>query len=177
MELYCRKCGERLKDGAAFCSRCGAPVPGGGPGTRERADWERMHYEGAETARYRAEEYKAAGQWAAASSLSKISLAAAKGTAVFLMGAAALVCGLASAGLLVVSGYMLYCFASGSPILLPWLLTGGLTGASVLMGGIMAAFTAILSAAAAVSLARCIHVCMHLSPRTGKEASDGRVSA
>lgn len=136
MERFCGRCGQELKNGAAFCSHCGASVGGRNTEEKNAADME----------------------WSeAAETLAKASLFLAKGFAVVLMGGAAAVCSLASVGMLGAAGYLFYCFASHGAVIFPWLLAGSLSGVSLLLSGLMAILIAVIFALATVSLAKCIH--------------------
>lgn len=156
MDYYCTRCGASLKESAAYCAHCGAPV----------------------SARRHTAELNAAAELLASGSLTL-----AKGFAALLLGMLGSVTALAGAAMLATAVYLLYHFAAGTAVTLPWLFAGALTGAPLVAGGLMSVFIAALLGAAAGAIFRCLHDFRHPhhrhtvpgDPGTVVEAEEKRV--
>ena len=132
MERYCTKCGEKLKDGARFCSRCGTPLNGVNRNDATPEEFDRL-----------------------AGTLAEGALSVSKALTVILMAGTAAVCSMASFVMLISGVYLIYHFAVGKALVFPWLFAGSIGGFPLLVGGLMAVFITVLFAAAAVALFRC----------------------
>ena len=132
-----------MGEGDTFCSRCGTKI-------------EYHHSQ---------EGFPSSKEWDhAANCLGNGTLSLAKGFTVILIAGAAVVCGLAAAGMLGAACYMFFHFANHLAMIFPWLLTGKLSGIPLLFAGIIAAFSSILLMLATFALIRCIGSLRRRSP-------------
>lgn len=129
--MYCPSCGKELPPGAAHCPNCGAQISNDpGPASKQSG---------------------------AAHSQAGGGLGLVNGLAALLGGALAGACGLSAAGFLVVGAYLIYRFAQGTAVAVPWFLANALPIAAVRDGALMFSgltllLTAVLLAIAAGTL-------------------------
>lgn len=133
MEQYCTKCGEKLRDGAAYCHRCGAPAVNAAAKSPELD--------------------------AAAKLLVNGKRKLAKGLAAFLGYIIAFSC-IASAGsMVIVAAYLIYQFAKGMTVYLPLFLANAfaihqISGFGLIFGGLVLIFVAAIQVMASIALFR-----------------------
>lgn len=125
--MYCPSCGKEPLPGAAFCPNCGLQISAGSEPVSNRNSAARP-------------------QTGDGSRL-------AKGLTALLGGALAGACGLSAAGLLVVGAYLMFRFAQGAAVALPWFLAETLLIGAVRGGALLFIGLAILLAAVLLSIA------------------------
>lgn len=140
MEQYCAHCGARLRQGARFCQECGKPV-GGNPSI---SPMDPILQDGAKQ-------------------LAHGALCTARLFAVVLMGGGAIASGLAACSLLGITAWILYEFATGQSVWVPWLAGASLQGPALLTVGLMAAFITVLLLAVMMALFHSVHSFTHRS--------------
>ena len=137
--MFCPSCGKATRNGSVYCSHCGAPL-----------------YTSSDHAQI----------WGAfANFLAKASLRMAKGMTVVLIGGLAGTCGLAAIAALSLAGYLLYQFAKGLTVIVPWFLAGTLPvvsigGVPLLLSGLTGLLVALLLGMAAAAMIRCLQTGM-----------------
>ncbi len=129
MTYYCTRCGAKLRDKACFYQECGAPVSSAHPSFPGFCQ-------------------------NVAPLLAQDAQKAVKFFAILLIGGSSAACGLAALCLLGISAWILYQYAVGGTVLLPWLICNSLQGPGLLMVGLMAAFIVVLLAAITSALAQ-----------------------
>ena len=125
--MYCSSCGKEVLPGTAHCPNCGVQIsnePEPVPKQNETV-------------------YPQAGG----------GLDIVKGLAALLGGALAGACGLSAAGLLVVGAYLIYQFAQGAAVAVPWFLAKALPIAAVSGGALMFSGVTVLLAAVFLAIA------------------------
>lgn len=133
MELYCVKCGEKIRSDAAFCPHCGQRI---GAADRDSGEWSGL-----------------------GAFLAHGSLGMAKGLLYLLMGGVIFACGASGVGMFSVGAVLLYHFAAKGLCILPPVLASAigvecLSGVPLAFGGITAVFIAVLFAVTVVSVIR-----------------------
>lgn len=131
MTHYCTRCGAKLRNQACFCQECGAPVASNHPSFPGFCQ-------------------------NVAPLLTQYAQKAVKLFALLLMSGGSAACGLAALCLLGISAWILYQYAVGGAVLLPWLICNSLQGPALLMIGLMAAFIAVLLAAITSAFAQSV---------------------
>lgn len=135
--MYCVNCGKELKPEAEFCPKCGEQVVRHQPaGVSPELDY-------------------------MAQSLAKGSLGAAKGLAAVLCAGMGIASLLAALAMFCISAYLVYHFAAGTAVAVPWFLLNALpfnsvSGAGLILGGATAALLAVLLGMAGASLLKCL---------------------
>ena len=129
--MYCSSCGKEMHNTTDYCPHCGTSAH-----TNNSRQWDDF-----------------------ADSLANGCLELAKGLLAVLCSALAGVCGIAAAGALTLAGYLIYHFATGAAIIIPWFLTdttitASVGGPSLLLGGLTALLIAVLLGIAAAALIR-----------------------
>lgn len=133
--MFCPSCGKEIRSSAAYCPHCGKQVTDGSASTQVWDDF--------------------------AGSLANGSLHLAKGFAYVFIGSIAGACGMAAAVAFLLACYLIYHFANGVVVAIPWFLAEVLPVASIgsvslLLSGITALIVALLLGMAAFALIRCI---------------------
>lgn len=133
--MFCPFCGKEIRSGSAYCPHCGASV-----------------YTSSDNAQ----------MWDGfANSLAKGSLGLAKGITIALIGGLAGVCGIAATISFALACYLIYRFAKGAAVMIPWFLANTLPIASVggvplLLSGLTALLVTLLLGMAATALFKCL---------------------
>lgn len=125
--MYCPSCGRELPSGAAHCPGCSVRISAGAAPAPAQDGTTRLQSGGGP--------------------------GPVKGLAALLGGALAVACGLSAAGLLVVGACLLYCFAQGAAVALPWFLAEALPIAAVDSGALMFSGVTVLLAAVLLAIA------------------------
>ncbi len=113
--MFCHSCGKEIRSGSVYCPHCGASVHNSPDNTWIQDKSVRL--------------------------LAKCSLTLAKGFAAVLIGGLASVSGLAAASSLVLSCCLIYYFAKGMVVMVPWYMANTLPISSV--GGILLLFSGL----------------------------------
>ena len=125
--MYCSLCGKELPPGAAHCPSCGVQISNGPEAVPKQNETAHPQADG--------------------------GLDIVKGLAALLGGALAGACGLSAAGLLVVGAYLIYQFAQGAAVAVPWFLAKALPIAAVSGGALMFSGVTVLLAAVFLAIA------------------------
>ena len=125
--MYCPSCGRELPSGAAHCPGCSVRISAGAAPAPAQDGTTRLQSGGGP--------------------------GPVKGLAALLGGALALACGLSASGLLVVGACLLYCFAQGAAMAVPWFLAEALPIAAVDGGALMFSGVTVLLAAVLLAIA------------------------
>lgn len=133
--MFCPSCGKEIRSGASYCPHCGRQVTVGAASTQVWDDF--------------------------AGSLANGSLHLAKGFAYVLIGGIAGACGMAAAAAFFLACYLIYHFANGVAVAIPWFLAEALPvasigGVSLQLSGITSLIVTLLLGMAAFALIRCI---------------------
>lgn len=133
--MFCSSCGKEIRNGSACCPHCGTPVH---TVTDNAQMWDGF-----------------------AESLAEGSLGVAKGIAAALIGGLAGVCGIAATASFVLACYLIYHFAKGTAVMIPWFLVNTLPvvsfgGIPLLLSGLTALLVALLLGMAAAALFKCL---------------------
>lgn len=134
--MFCSSCGKEIRSGTAYCPHCGTQVANGSVNTKVWDDF--------------------------AGSMANGCMHLAKGFAYVLIGGTAVVCGLAAAAAaFLFAGYLVYHFAKGAAVAIPWLSSEVLpiasaSGIPLLLSGMTALMVALLLGMAAFAIIRCI---------------------
>lgn len=133
--MFCPSCGKEIRDGSVYCPYCGVPV-------HTSADNAQM-WDGF------------------ADSLARGSLGLAKGITITLTGGLVGACGISAAVSFALACYLIYHFAKGAAVMIPWFLANTLPVSSVggvplLLSGLTALLVTLLLGMAAAALLQCI---------------------
>ena len=125
--MYCSSCGKNLLPGATHCPNCGVQISNAPEVVPKQNETAHPQADG--------------------------GLDIVKGLAAILGGALAGACGLSATGLLVVGAYLIYQFAQGAAVAVPWFLAKALPIAAVSGGALMFSGVTVLLAAVFLTIA------------------------
>lgn len=133
--MFCSLCGKEMRNDSAYCPHCGTPVHTNSDNAQMWDDF--------------------------ANSLAKGSLGLAKGITIALIGGLAGICGIAAIVSFTLACYLIYHFAKGAAVMIPWFLANTLPIASVggvplLLSGLTALLVTLLLGMAATALFKCL---------------------